>query len=110
MSCLEAEIFKELYGRIVRSFMDIVILAELRKSRPMSGYDVLALIHKKFHLLMSSGTVYNVLYTLERKGLIEGMFSRRKRVYKLTDLGKETINIILNAYEKIENFMAILCE
>lgn len=107
---MEAEIFKELHKRIVRSFMDIVILVELRKGRPLSGYDVVAFIHKKFGLLMSSGTVYSTLYALERKGLVEGMCSKRTRVYKLTDLGKETINIILKAYEKIENFMATLCK
>ena len=89
---------------------DIVILAELRKSRPMSGYDVIAFIHKKFRILMSSGTVYNVLYALERKGLIGGMWSRRKRVYKQTDKGEETINVILNSYEKIENLMGTLCK
>ena len=46
MGCLEAEILKELYERIVRSFMDILILAELRKGRPMSGYDVIVFIQK----------------------------------------------------------------
>ena len=107
---MEAEIFNELYGRIVRSFMDIVILAELRKSAPMSGYDIIAFINKKFHLLLSSGTVYNVLYALERKGFVEGIWSRRKRMYKPTDKGEETINIILNAYAKIENFVATLCK
>jgi len=76
----------------------------------MSGYDVIAFINKKFHLLMSSGTVYNILYGLERKGLIKNMLSRRKRVYKLTDKGEKTINIILKSHAKIENFMATLCK
>jgi len=107
---LEAKILKEFHERIVRSFIDIIILAELKKGCPMSGYDVIAFINKKFHLLMSSGTVYNILYGLERKGLIKNMLSRRKRVYKLTDKGEKTINIILKSHAKIENFMATLCK
>jgi len=105
---LEAEILKEFRERIVRSFIDTLILAELRKGSPMGGYDIIMFIHKKFGLLMSSGTVYNVLYTLERKKLIKSIQSSKKRVYKPTDKGIETINIILNAKEKIQNFMTKL--
>ena len=105
---MEAEILKEFHERIVRSFIDIIILAELKKGRPMSGYDVILFINKKFHLLISSGTVYNILYGLERKGLIKSMLSRRKRVYKLTDKGEKTIYIILKAKEKTQSLMATL--
>jgi len=105
---LEAKTLKILYERIVKSFMDLVILAELRKGRLMGGYDVIVFLHKKFHLLMSSGTVYSLLYALERNRLIEGIWNRRKRVYKLTNKGEETINIVLNAYERIQGFMTTL--
>lgn len=88
--------------------MDILILAELRKGRPMSGYDFITFIHKRFGILMSSGTVYSVLHSLERNGLIEGIHASKKRVYKLTDKGEETIRILLNAHEKIRSFMATL--
>jgi DNA-binding PadR family transcriptional regulator len=42
--------------------------------------------------------------------MVEGMWSKRKRVYQLTEKGEETINIILGAYEKIENFVVTLCK
>ena len=74
----------------------------------MSGYDVISFIHNKFHLLVSSGTVYSLLYSLERNGLIEGTWNERKRVYKLTEKGKKTIEIILNANDKIKNFVTSL--
>lgn len=105
---MKAEVLKEFHERIVKSFMDKLILAELKKGRPMSGYDVMEFIYKKFGLLISSGTVYNILYSLERNELIKGMRNRKKRVYKLTDKGEETINIILNSYGKIENLGATL--
>jgi len=107
---LEAEILKEFHERIVKNFMDTLILAELKKGTPMSGYDVIEFIYKKVGLLISSGTIYNILYSLERNELIKGIRNRKKRVYKLTDKGEETINTILNAYGKIENFVATLCK
>jgi len=105
---LEYDILRKMHERTIKNFMDILILAELRKGGPMSGYDFITFIHKKFHILMSSGTVYSVLYSLDRDGLIKGMNDSRKRVYKLTDKGEETIKALLKAYEKIQSFMATI--
>jgi DNA-binding PadR family transcriptional regulator len=104
---LEGRILKKMHERIIKNFMDIIILAELRNG-PLSGYDVISFIHNKFHLLVSSGTVYSLLYSLERNGLIEGTWNERKRVYQLTDKGKKTIETILNANDKIKNFITNL--
>jgi len=68
----------------------------------LSGYDIIAFIHNKFHLLVSSGTVYSLLYSLERDGLIKGVWSQRKRVYQLTEKGEDTIKTIMNANDKIQ--------
>jgi DNA-binding PadR family transcriptional regulator len=104
---LEGKILRKMHERIIKNFMDIIILAELRNG-PMSGYDVISFIHNKFHLLVSSGTVYSLLYSLERNGLIEGTWDERKRVYKLTDKGAKTIETILSANDKIKNFITAL--
>jgi len=81
--------------------LDVLVLAELRNG-PMSGYDVIAFIHNKFRLLVSSGTVYSLLYSLERDGLIMGSWNQGKRVYKLTEKGEETIKAIMQANDKIQ--------
>jgi DNA-binding PadR family transcriptional regulator len=101
---LEGKILKKMHKRIIKNFMDIIILAELRNG-PMSGYDVISFIHNKFHLLVSSGTVYSLLYSLETNGLVEGTWDERKRVYKLTEKGLKTIETILSANDKIKNFI-----
>jgi len=101
---LEGKILKKMHERIIKNFMDIIILAELRNG-PLSGYDVISFIHGRFHLLVSSGTVYSLLYSLERNGLIEGTWNERKRVYKLTDKGIKTIDTILGANDKIKSFI-----
>jgi DNA-binding PadR family transcriptional regulator len=101
----EARIFREMHERVIKSFMDVIIMTELRKG-PLSGYDVISYINAKFNLLVSSGTVYSLLYSLERNGQVEGVWKERKRTHKLTDKGEETISTILNAQEKIKAFLS----
>jgi len=100
-------VLKKMHRRIIKNFLDVLVLAELRNG-PMSGYDVIAFIHNKFRLLVSSGTVYSLLYSLERDGLISGAWSQRKRVYKLTEKGEETIKAVMNANDQIQYLMTSL--
>ena len=102
---LEGRILKKMHERIIKNFMDIIIMTELRNGS-LSGYDVISYIHNKFNLLVSSGTVYSLLYSLERSGLVEGTWDERKRVYKLTEKGEKTIETLLSASDKIKGFMA----
>ncbi|MCW4008139.1 MAG: PadR family transcriptional regulator [Candidatus Bathyarchaeota archaeon] len=104
-SKLEGQILKKMHERIIKNFMDIIIMTELRNG-PLSGYDVISYIHNKFNLLVSSGTVYSLLYSLERNGLVEGVWDERKRVYKLTEKGEKTIDILMNTSDKVKGFMA----
>jgi DNA-binding PadR family transcriptional regulator len=102
---LEGKVLKKMHERIIKNFMDIIIMTELRNGS-LSGYDVISYIHNKFNLLVSSGTVYSLLYSLERNGLVEGTWDERKRVYKLTEKGEKTIDTLLSASDKIKGFMA----
>lgn len=104
---LEGKVLKKMHERIIKNFMDIIILAEIR-NRSMSGYDVISFIHSKFHLLVSSGTVCSLLYSLERNGLIDGTWNERKRVYELPEKGRKTMNMILSANDKIKHFVTSL--
>jgi DNA-binding PadR family transcriptional regulator len=63
----EAKIIKKMHERVIKSFMDTIVMAELQNG-PISGYDVISFIHNKFGFLVSSGTVYSLLYSLERNG------------------------------------------
>ena len=95
---------KNMHRRVVRNFLDVLVLAELRK-RPLCGYDVMTFVHDRFRLLVSSGTVYSVLYSLERKGLIAGVQMYRRRVYKLTDKGEKTIKRMMSASDETQYFI-----
>ena len=105
---METDILSEIHERTIKDFLDIIILTELRKRHPVGGYDFITLIHRKFQIMISSRTVYSVLYSLERDGLIKGMQASNKRVYELTDKGEEIIEAIRKNREKIQNFMSTL--
>jgi len=95
---LEANL-KMLNQRTLKNFIDVLILKSLKKDGAKSGYDIIGLVHGKFGVLMSSGTIYAKLYSMERDGLIKGSWNSRKRVYELTEKGKETIDSILKSMQ-----------
>ena len=103
----EARIIKKMHERAIKSFMDTIIMAQLQNG-PISGYDVISFIHNKFGFLVSSGTVYSLLYSLERNGLVEGAWIERKRVYKLTEKRAQTIETIINSQDKIKGFLTTI--
>lgn len=107
MADLESEILNKMHRRIVQSFLDIVILLELKK-RSISGYDLISFVHNKFDIMLSSGTVYSCLYSLEREGLVKSENTERKRVYTLTETGKETVRAFINAREKVQGLISNL--
>ena len=102
-----SKLVEKLRKRVIQNFMDIMILTEIKKGA-LSGYDVIGLIHNKFGVLMSSGTVYSLLYTLERDGLIKGVWNQRKRVYELTEEGEQNIKAIIKANQEVQHFLRSL--
>ena len=101
---MPTKIAEKLRRRTIKSFMDILILAELNNGS-LSGYDIIGLIHKRFGILVSSGTVYSLLYSMERNGLIKGVQNQRKRVYTLTEKGEQNTKIITKANKEIQSFL-----
>lgn len=94
------EILRKMHGRIVKFFLDVLVLSELR-NKSLSGYDVVSFVHRRFNVLLSSGTAYSCLNFLEREGLIISEWTGRKRVYKLTTKGEQTVKALLKMKDRI---------
>src|SRR3990170_7768609 len=94
----------KLEKRVIQDFMDIYILEEMEK-RSLSGYDIIVLVQKGFGLLVSSGTVYSLIYSMERDGWIKGVWNERKRVYELTEKAQHEARIIAKVNEGVRNFL-----
>jgi len=92
----------------VKTFLDIIILAMLN-GEPMYGYNVIALIHKEFGILLSPGSLYPALHSLEQNKLIEATFNKGKIVYHVTPKGKIKFEDAFVAYracmETMSNFV-----
>ena len=99
-----SKIVENLRRRTIKTFMDVLIVAELQ-DKPLSGYDIIGLVHKRFNVLVSSGTVYSLVYSLERKGLVAANLENRKRVYNLTDKGKQTLETVGRAHGEINGLV-----
>lgn len=84
--------------RVVKNFLDIIILIEMKKISNLSGYDVTAFVNSKFGGVLSPGTVYATLYSMERKGLLSGDTNGRKTVYKLTEDGEQVITTMMQDF------------
>ena len=108
-NALKVETLGELHKRIVKSFLDIIILTNLHnQSSQMGGYDVMSFIREEFNTLLSAGTIYAFLYSLERDGLIKGENIRKTKMYMLTEKGKNKIKILLDAKPRILDLIANL--
>jgi PadR family transcriptional regulator PadR len=96
--------------RFVRSFLDWVILSILRR-KPTYGYEMITTISEEFHLFISPGSLYPILYNMERSGLVTGQWDnpdrRSKKIYELTAEGirahrdgLESIGRILDSFQR----------
>ena len=92
----EHELLDEIHKRLVQCFLDFVILMELSR-RPFSSQDVVTLIDNKHQILLKSDMVSNCLNTLERDGLVKSNANSGKRIFTLTERGKETTRKFLDA-------------
>ena len=104
---MERDVVNTIYARLLKEFMDILIMVKMREGET-SGYDILTYFHQKFDLLVSPGTVYSVLYSMERNGLTKARGVDRKRIYTLTPKGEATIKAIRESSGVLENFLTRL--
>jgi DNA-binding PadR family transcriptional regulator len=92
----QAHITKKIHERIIINFLDLIVMTKL-KEQPSNGYNLISLIKNKYGFLISSSTVYSLLYSLERSKLIASLWDENKRVYTITDQGKQTLETIKNS-------------
>ena len=99
-------VLNDIKARIVKNFVDIIVLVELSNQKSgLSGYDIIMVVHRKFGTLISSGTVYSILYAIERKGLVRGILNGRKTAFTLTNEGYEFLYSITRSRKELSKFM-----
>jgi len=90
--------------RFVKDYLDIVVLA-LIASKPMCGIDIQAIVHRKFNVLLSPGTIYPLLHRLKKEGLLECEYKVKKKVYKPAKGNEVNIQNILDKHRLANEFL-----
>jgi DNA-binding PadR family transcriptional regulator len=83
-------------------------LLKLLDEQPRHGYDVIALLEDRFLGLYSpsAGTVYPRLAKLEAEGLVEHDEADGRKVYRLTDAGREELRRSSEELSSLESDLA----
>lgn len=97
---MESEILGKINDRIVQDFLDLVILLEMR-NRPLDNFDVVNFAQRRFNISLSSDAVHSHFNSLESDGLVKAETTSGKKIYTLTDRGKETVNVLPCIRDKI---------
>jgi DNA-binding PadR family transcriptional regulator len=98
---------KKLRQRVIREFLDIIVLSRLQQGN-LSGYDIIIYLNNRFQTVVSSGTVYSLLYSMERQGLIEGIWDERKRAYRVSEEGSRMLEDLKRAEGAYKDLIATL--
>lgn len=85
---------------LVKKHLEVVVLSIL-KTQSMCGQDIVKEIFRQYQVLINQSSVYQVLYTLKEKNILEASNVKgdmRSKVYTPTNQGNEIIYSILNEF------------
>ena len=75
---------------MVNSLLEYLILNYLQKG-PLCGYDIITLLHERFHILLSPGQVYPVIDYMADYGLISKRKQGRMVLLEVSHLGESLL-------------------
>ncbi len=92
---LQANSQKEVSTKLMKGLLDLIILQFL-STQPMHGYQIITKIRKNFGVYFGPSTIYPLLGTLEKKGLVDSQwnmnYERPRKIYRLTNNGRSMLN------------------
>lgn len=102
---------KEIHTRLVKNFLNIVILINLTGTKGITGYDIVKSIQQKHGIRLCGNSVYRVVHALEYAELVKGKEEESGKIlYSLTPQGRAIINDVLKSRKEIEMYMSKIFE
>lgn len=92
----------KLIDEFVKKELRTIVLALITKE-PMCGREIQMEIYKKFNILLSAGTLYPLLHSLEKTGLAKCTATIKTKVYSV--IKEKEVRKILNEHIQIKNFL-----
>ncbi len=100
---------KETQTKLTKGLLDMIVLQYLDKES-MHGYQIITKIRKGFGVYLGPSTVYPMLGLLEKKGYVTSAWNmnteRPRKMYKLTNEGKNVLNFSENSLNLIVKSMS----
>ena len=78
--------------KIIKQNLDLLLLSMLNE-KATHGYDLISEFHNEFKILLSPGTLYPVLYHLEKMGFLKVEIIGKTKKYSVTSLGKKKLEM-----------------
>jgi DNA-binding PadR family transcriptional regulator len=94
---------------LVKKHLGVIVLSIL-KAQPMCGQDIVKEIFRQYRVLISQSSVYQILYTLKEKNILEASNIKgdmRSKVYVPTNQGNEIIYSILDEFVSSMEYLLI---
>jgi DNA-binding PadR family transcriptional regulator len=109
VSFLKSEIEPNMQERVLRAFLDLIILRALAE-QPMTGYKISRLFHKKFGILTNPSLIYPYLEAMEKKKWIKRVPTEDGKTYCLTERGKRITDNISVFTQEIRHAIKTMME
>lgn len=81
--------------KMVKDNLETILLALLHR-KTMCGTEIIGTIHLKFHVLLSPGTIYPLLHSLDERGLITAKSYGKEKAYASVDSAKTKIERLVD--------------
>lgn len=90
--------------QFVKNNLENIVLFLLQE-QPLCGYDLIKTISQRYHVFLSQGTVYPLLYSLTEQGLLEAKQEIKAKIYSPTEEGSKIIKSRLDEFRKAHEYM-----
>ncbi|MCW3976332.1 MAG: PadR family transcriptional regulator [Candidatus Bathyarchaeota archaeon] len=97
---METELLRQMNERIVKNFLDILILIELRRGS-LSDSELATGLLGKVGEVADPHLVESNLSFLTKEGFITNRSVENQKLYTLTDQGKEKVKAVLDSKNKL---------
>ena len=101
---------KNIQTKLTKGLLDLIIL-QLLDNSPMHGYQIITTIRKNFGVYFGPSTIYPMLNIMEKKAYIKSEWNmnsdRPKKIYKLTNGGKATLDFTACSLKTICKTIAV---
>ena len=97
-------ISQETLEKGVKDSLETIVLALLRQ-HPLCGYDIIQGLNHQFRVMLSAGTIYPLLHSLEGRGIVQSRMVSNRKLYFPTEEGAKIIDSQLEEFVRTQEYL-----